>query len=114
MRTLGAISGVLTSCVLLAGLIVAAVAYFRGKSRIALLGAVGFLLLFLFGCCSTGWGFLDSPITRELSPRSIRTYWTIKTVIISLLSLLNLVGFVLLVVALWMARDKDSPASEND
>ena len=114
MRTLGSISGILTFLVLLAGVIVVAVAYFKGKSRIALLGAVGFLLLFLFSCCSMGWGFADSPVVKNLPPRSIQTYWVVKTVIVFLLSLLNLVGFILLGVALWMGKDKDSSAREND
>ena len=38
MKTLSSISGVLAFLVVLAGLIVAAVAYFKGKSRVALLG----------------------------------------------------------------------------
>ena len=106
MRTLSSISGVLAFLVVLAALIVAAVAYFKGRSRIALLGAIGFLLLFLFSCCSTGWGFVDSPILKNLSPKSVRTYWTAKTVVLFLLSLVNVVGFVLLAVAVWMGREK--------
>ena len=106
MRTLVSISGILTFLVLLVGLIVAAAAYFKGKSRVALLGAIGFLLLFLFSCCSMGWGFADSSVLRNLPPRSIQTYWTVKTVILFLLSLVNVIGFILLVVALWMSKGK--------
>ncbi|MBN1581293.1 MAG: hypothetical protein JXA89_11375 [Anaerolineae bacterium] len=106
IRTLSSISGILALLVVLAGLIVGVVAYFKGKSRVALLGAIGFLLLFLFSCCSTGWGLADTPILRNMAPRSIVTYQTVKNVILFLLSLVNVIGFVLLAVAVWVGREK--------
>lgn len=103
---LSSISGILILLVVLAGLIVAAVAYFKGKSRMTLLGAIGFLLLFLFSCCSIGWGWVNTPILRNLPVRSIQLYRAIQAVVLFLMSLANVAGFVLLAVALWLGRTK--------
>ena len=106
INALSSISGVLILLVVLAGLIVAAIAYFKGKSRVALLGAIGFLLLFLFSCCSIGWGWVNTPILKRLPVRSIQPYRVIQAVVLFLMSLANVVGFVLLAVALWVGRHK--------
>ena len=108
MSALNTIGGVLTVLVLLVGLIMALIAYFkRGKSKVALLGALGFLLMFLLSCCSLTWGLADRPILRELPARAQQTYFTIKQIVIFLLALLNVVGLVLLVVAVWTSGKKD-------
>lgn len=106
MVVLSSISGVLSFLVILVGLIVVAVAYFKGKSRVALLGAIGFLILFLFSCCSMSWGFADNPITRGMRPPSQQTYWTIKYIAMFLFGLVNLAGWILIIVALWQGGKK--------
>jgi len=102
MRTLGTIASVLTLLVLLVGLIMTVIAYFRrGKSKVALLGMLGFLLMFLLSCCSIGWGMADRPITRELPARSVQTYLAVKQVVIFMLGLVNLAGIALVIAAVW-------------
>ena len=102
MRTLGTVASVLTLLVLLVGLIMTLVAYFKkGKSKIALLGMLGFLLMFLLSCCSLGWGMADRPITRELPARSVDSYFAVKQVVLFLLGLVNLVGIGLIIAAVW-------------
>ena len=99
-RTLATIGSILTLVVLLVGLIVAALAYFRkGRARPALLGSIGFLILFLFNCCTLGWGFADTPVARELPIRSLMTYHTIRAIILFLGALINLVGLGLIIAA---------------
>jgi hypothetical protein len=107
MRALGTITGVLTWLVLLIGFIVALVAYLRkGRSKVALLGTIGFLLMFLLSCCSLGWGLADQPILRELPSRSTLTYGAIKQVVLFLLGLVNLVGLALIASAVWSGGKK--------
>ena len=107
MTTLGTIRGISTFLVVLVGLIVIAVAYFRKKNRVALLGAIGFLILFLFNCCSLGWGFADNPVLKRLPSRSVETYYTAKSVVIFLIGLVNLVGLGLIIAALWIGSRKE-------
>ena len=107
MRTLGTISSVLTFVAMFVGLIVIALAYFRkGRTRAALLGAIGFLILFLFSCCTLGWGFADAPITGQLPMRSVLTYHTVKSIVLFLGGLINLVGLGLVIAAVTSAGRK--------
>jgi len=100
VRTLTTISGILTFLVLLAGLIIIALSYFRkGKTRAALLGAIGFLIMFLFSCCSLSWGFLDTPIAGQLPMRSVIVYRTLQAILLFLGALINLVGLGLVIAA---------------
>ncbi len=108
MRTLTTIGSVLTLLVLIVGTIVALVAYLRkGRSRAALLGAIGFLLMLLLSCCSLGWGLADRPILREIPARSQQTYVVIKQIVLFLLALLNVLGLVLVVAAVWVGGKRD-------
>ena len=108
MRTLGTVSGILTFVVMLVGLIVTALAYSRkGKTRAALLGAIGFLILFLFNCCTLGWGLADAPITGQLPMRSVLTYHTVKSIVLFLGGLINLVGLGLVIAAVASAGRKE-------
>jgi len=108
LSALGTLGSVLTLLVLLIGLIMALVAYFRkGKARVALLGAFGFLLMFLLSCCSLTWGFLDRPILREIPSRAQQTYFIVKQIVLFLLGLLNVLGLGLLVAAVWISGKKD-------
>ena len=108
VRTLGTVSSILTLVVILVGLIVIALAYFRkGKTRATLLGAIGFLILFLFSCCTLGWGFADAPVTSELPMRSVLTYHTVKSIVLFLGGLINLVGFGLVIAAVAGAGRKE-------
>jgi hypothetical protein len=107
MQTLGRIASALTVIAVLVGFIIALVAYLRkGKARAALLGAIGFLILFLFNCCSFAWGLVDSPILRAISPGSSRPYFTVKTVVLFLAALVNLVGLGLIIAAVASAGRK--------
>jgi hypothetical protein len=100
MRTLGTVASVLTLIVLLVGLIITVVVYFKkGKSKVALLGMLGFLLMFLLSCCSVSWGLADRPITRELPAKSVQTYFAVKQVVLFILGLVNLVGIGLIIAA---------------
>ena len=108
MSALNTIGSVLTALVLLVGLILALVAYFRkGKSKVALLGALGFLLMFLLSCCSLTWGLADRPVLRQIPTRTQQTYFTVKQIVIFLLALVNAVGLILLAVAVWLSGKKD-------
>jgi hypothetical protein len=108
MRTLSTVGSILTLLTLLVGLVVTLIAYARkGRSKIALLGALGFLLMFLLSCCSLTWAFADRPILRELPARSEYTYVAIKQIVLFLLSLVNLVGIVLLIAAVWTGGKKE-------
>ncbi len=105
---LGTVGGALTAIVLLVGTIVTWIAYFKkGKSRIALLGAIGFLLMLLLSCCSFSWGLADLPILRELPSRSRPPYYAIKGVVLFLLGLVNLLGLALLISAVWSGGSKE-------
>jgi hypothetical protein len=102
LRTLSTVISVLTLLVLLVGLIMTLIAYFRkGKSKIALLGMLGFLLMFLLSCCSLSWGMADRPIVNELPSRSVQTYYAVRGVVLSLLGLVNLAGIGLIIAAVW-------------
>lgn len=120
MQTLGSIGSVLTVLVLLAGLIVALVTYFKGKSKVALIGAIGFLILFLFGCCSTTWGLADGPIVKAIQRdnpvKTLITYYGIKAVVLFLAGLLNLVGLGAIVAAVVMGSKKplENKKSQED
>ena len=108
LRTLGTVISVLTLLVLLIGLIMTLIAYFKkGKSKVALLGMLGFLLMFLLSCCSLGWGMADRPIINELPSKSVQTYLAIKGVVISLLGLVNLAGIGLVIAAVWSGGKKE-------
>jgi len=105
--TLNTIGMVLTFLVLLVGLIMAIVAFFRkGKSRVALLGAIGFLLMFLLSCCGVFWSVLGAPIARS-SPGVAQALPTARAVSLFLLTLLQLIGLILIIVAVWMGGKKD-------
>jgi hypothetical protein len=108
--TLSTVGAVLTLLVLLVGLIVTIVAFFRkGKSRVALLGAIGFLLMFLLSCCGTTLRVL--PVARLLrdAPKIVRTFPTAQAIIVFLLTLLNLIGLILIIVAISMGSKKEEP-----
>jgi hypothetical protein len=108
MGTLNTIGMVLTLLVLLVGLIMAIVAFFKkGKSKVALLGAIGFLLMFLLSCCGVFWRV--APLARLIKemPKLARTLPAAQTIILFLLTLLNLIGLILIIVAIWMSGKKD-------
>jgi hypothetical protein len=108
MTTLETIGSVLTLLVLLVGLVMAVVAYLKkGKSRVALLGAIGFLLMLLLSCCGLGWRIADRPVLRELPSRSTQGYFIARAVVLFLVSLVNLAGLVLLISAVWIGGKKE-------
>lgn len=111
MATLSGISGVLNLILLLVGLVMSAIAYFKWKNKIALLGMIGFLLMFLLSCCTLGWGLADRPVLRELPARTAQTYWIVRAVILFLLNLASLAGLALLIVAVWIGgkKGRDNP-----
>jgi uncharacterized membrane protein YozB (DUF420 family) len=107
MGTLNTIGMVLTFLVLLVGLIMAIVAFFKkGKSRVALLGAIGFLLMFLLSCCGIGFRLVTGPLVKA-APGVAKTLPTAQAVILFLLTLLQLIGLILIIVAIWMGGKKD-------
>ena len=108
LTALDTIGKVLTLIVLLIGLILAAVVYLKkGRSKVALLGAIGFLLMLLLSCCWAGWRIADRPLQRELPSSSTQIYHIIRAVSLFLFSLLNLAGLVLLVSAVWTGGKKE-------
>jgi hypothetical protein len=108
LRALGTIGTVLTLIVLLVGFILSLTAYLkRGRSRVGLLGTVGFLLMLLLACCSFTWGLADRPILRELPSRTEATYYVAKNIVLFLLGLLNLVGIALLISAIWKGSSEE-------
>ena len=107
MATLDTVSMVLTLLVLLVGLIMTIVAFFKkGKSRVALLGAIGFLLMLLLSCCGIGWRIADKTIYNQ-PPKTAQTIIIVRAVVLFLLNLLKLIGLILLIVAVWMGGKKD-------
>jgi Co/Zn/Cd efflux system component len=107
MTTLDTVSMVLTLLVLLVGLIMTIVAFFKkGKSRVALLGAIGFLLMLLLSCCGIAWRIADRPIYDQ-PPKTAQTLIIVRAVSLFLLNLLQLVGLILIIVAVWMGGKKD-------
>ena len=109
MRTLGTLGRALRVITTLVGFIVVLVAYLRkGKARPALLGAIGFLILFLFNCCSFSWDLADSPILKAISSSgSSITYYNIRAIIMFLAGLVNLVGLGLIIAAVVSAGRKE-------
>jgi divalent metal cation (Fe/Co/Zn/Cd) transporter len=98
---------ILTLVVVLVGLIMAVVAYFkRGKSRVALLGAVGFLLMLLLSCCGLGWRAAQRTIFQQ-PPETTQILMIAQAISLFLLTLLQLAGLVVIIVAIWIASKKD-------
>jgi hypothetical protein len=107
LGTLSTIGSVLTLLVILVGLALSIVAYLqRDRSRAALLGAIGFGLMLLLSCCSTGWALADRPLLRRIPSRSTRDYQAAKVVVLFLLGLVNLGGLALIVSAIWTGGRK--------
>ncbi len=104
---LGTIGGFLSFLIILVGLVLTVVAYLKGKSRVALLGALGFLLMFLFSCCSLGetlgWGKAIARVPRD----SVAVLITVRSVVMFIFGLLNLVGLALIIAALWVGGRKE-------
>jgi hypothetical protein len=99
---------VLNGLVLFAGLIIALVAYAqRGRSRVALLGALGFLLMSILSCCSLGWTLVQRPLTRGLHGLSPRSLVWIRNASLFGATLLGLVGLVLLISAIWTGSKRE-------
>ncbi len=110
MQFLGTIGNVLTVLVLLIGLIVVIVSYTKGKSKVALLGSIGLLLLFLFSCCSTTWGFADAPLLKAIqrqATRGTRNYFVLRNIGLFLLRILELGGLGVLIAAILTGSKKD-------
>ena len=108
MATLDTVGLVLTLIVLLVGLIMTIVAFFKkGKSKVALLGAVGFLLMLLLSCCGIVWRIADKPIIYNQPPKTAQTLIIVRAVSLFLLNLLKLIGLILIIVAVWMGGKKD-------
>jgi len=108
MSALNTIGNVLTLLVLLIGLVMTLIAYFkRGKSRVALLGALGFLLMFLLSCCVLSFGISNQFVLRQIAPRAQQTYFTVRQIVLFVLGLINVLGLVLLIVAVWKSGQKD-------
>jgi hypothetical protein len=107
MRALGIAGSVLTFLALLVGLVMTGVAYFRNKRRVALLGAIGFLILFLFGCCSLGWNIADAPVLKQARGLTFKNYSTARSIVLFLGSLVNLAGLGLIISALWTSSRKE-------
>ena len=105
--TLDTVGNVLTLLVVLVGLILSIVAYVkRGRSRAALLGAIGFLLMLLLSCCWAGWGIANRPALARLGGQGMQTYATARIIVMFLARLVSVVGLVLLVVAVWIGGRK--------
>ena len=108
LGTLSTVGGVLTLLVVLVGLVVSVVAYFRrGRSHVALLGAIGFALMLLLSCCSVGWALAEQPMLRRLAPRVGANYYAIKGAVLFLLGLVNLGGLALIAAAVWTGGRKE-------
>jgi len=96
--------------VLLVGLIVVIVSYTRGKSKVALLGSIGLLLLFLFSCCSTIWGFADAPLLNAIRRRAVggvRNYFALRSIGLFLFRIIELGGLGVLIAAILTGSKKD-------
>ncbi len=106
--TMGIVSSILSFLVILAGLVLTALAYFNNKSRAALLGALGFLLMFLFSCCSLGGTMGWSQAMMHISGRSTAALIAVRGVIMFLASLLKAVGLALIVAAIWTATKREN------
>jgi hypothetical protein len=93
---------------LFAGLIIALVAYLqKGRRRVALLGALGFLLMSTLSCCWLGWTVAQRPLAhglRWLPPRDI--VW-IRDITLLGANLLNLGGLILLISAVWIGSRRE-------
>jgi len=112
--TLNAVGTVLTLIVVLVGLILSLVAYFRkGRSRVALLGAVGFLLMILLSCCGIAWRVAQPAIYRQ-SPKTTQTLVVAQAISLFLLTLLQLIGIIVITVAIWIGGKKDEPPKRED
>ena len=91
----------------LVGLIMAIVAFFKkGKSKVALLGAIGFLLMLLLSCCGMGWRIAERPLYNQ-PPKTTQTLIIVRAVSLFLLHLLQLIGLIMIIVAVWMGGKKD-------
>jgi len=101
------VTQILSFLILLVGAILVIVAYFKGKNRVALLGGIGLLILFLFSCCSLGWVVTDRTLVRDMGLKALQTYYNARAIILFLGGLLNLVGLGLIVAALWTGGRKD-------
>ncbi|MBN1640733.1 MAG: hypothetical protein JXA09_05815 [Anaerolineae bacterium] len=108
MGTLSTVGGVLTLLAVLVGLVTSIIAYVRGgRSRVALLGALGFFLMFLLSCCSVGWAFTEQPVMRRFTPRVGANYYAIRSTVLFLLGLVNLGGLALIISAIWTGGRKE-------
>jgi hypothetical protein len=108
MSALNTIGNVLTLLVLIVGLVMTLIAYFkRGKSRVALLGALGFLLMFLLSCCALSFGISNQLVLRQIPPKAQQTFFTVRQIVLFLLGLLNVLGLGLLIAAMWTSSKKD-------
>jgi hypothetical protein len=108
LTALDTIVEVLALIVLLVGLILAAVVYLKkGRSKVALLGTIGFLLIFLLSCCSIGWRIANQPLQQQLPNRAMDTYYTVRGTSLFLFNLLRLAGLALLISAVWIGGKKE-------
>lgn len=105
---LGTVEGILRILLLLTGVVLIAIAYFRGKNRVALLGGLGLLIVFLLSCCLTGWGLADARITRMINMSSARDYYVLRSMASFIIGLLNLGGWSLIIAALWMGSKRQN------
>jgi hypothetical protein len=111
MGTLNTVGMVLNLIVLLVGLIMAVVAFFKkGKSKVALLGAIGFLLMFLLSCCGVSWLVLPAARLARGAPQLARALPIAQSVILFLFTLLDLIGLILIIVAIWLGgKQQETP-----
>ena len=99
---------VLSGLILLVGLIVALVAYLqRGRSRVALLGMLGFLLMSILSCCSLGWTVAQRPLSRGFHWFSPRNVLWIRNITLFGATLLHLAGLAVLIFAIWVGSKRE-------
>jgi hypothetical protein len=108
MQWLSSVTTVLTLLVVIAGFVISLVVYLRqGRARVALLGTLGFGLMFLLSCCSVGWLFADQPMLHRFPWRSRSNYYVLRSIALFVLGLANLGGLALLISAVWVGSQKD-------